>query len=252
MTPGGQTPHPLPNPAGLGFHEYLPPGYGTGARFPLVVFFHGSGERGDGSRRELARVLAHGPPKLLAGGAELPAIVISPQLGEDPLRWSAAITTPFVEHIVGAYDVDPDRIYITGLSLGGEGAWVYARSHPDRVAAIAPVCGPRSGTGYGALREVPIWAFHTGGEVVVPIQTSVDILTEVTGVEPVFAAGRTGYFDGERWSWRPGEGAPEAGEGPTFTVYPGTSHDAWTPAYSNPDLWRWLFAQRRGRPVTPG
>jgi len=251
MTAGVQTPHPLPNPTGLGFHEYLPPGYGTGARFPLIVFFHGSGERGDGSSRELARVLANGPPRLLAEGAELPAIVISPQLA-DGVRWTAAVTTPFVDRILAAYDVDPDRIYITGLSLGGEGAWVYARNHPDRIAAIAPVCGPRSGTGYGVLAGLPIWAFHTSGEEIVPVRTSVEILTEVTGVAPVPEAGQTGYFDGARWSWRPGEAAPQSGERVAFTAYPGASHDAWTPAYGNPELWRWLLAQRRGRPGAPG
>jgi predicted peptidase len=247
MTRGGQTAHPLPNPSGLGYLEYLPVGYGTGTRFPLIVFLHGSGERGDGSHRELARVFAHGPPKLLAAGAELPALVISPQLA-DERRWTAAVTTPFVDHVLGAYDVDPDRIYITGLSLGGEGAWVYGRSHPERIAALVPVCGPRSGAGYGVLRDVPIWAFHTGAEPIVPIDTSLDILTEVTGVRPEHEAGHTGYFDGTRWSWRPGEAAPRAGEGRAFTVYPGTSHDAWTPAYDNPDLWRWLFAQRRAGP----
>lgn len=247
--PGRQLPRPLPNPAGLGYHEYLPAGYGAGARFPLIVFLHGSGERGDGSRRELARVLDHGPPRLLAEGAELPAIVISPQLPEGPLRWSAAVTTPFIDHILSAHAVDPDRIYVTGLSLGGEGAWVYGRTHPDRVAAIVPVCGPRSGSGYGVLRGVPVWAFHTSGEQIVPIHTSVDTLAEVTGVAPAYTAGHTGYFDGARWSWRPGEAAPGPGENPVFTVYPGTSHDAWTPAYANAALWRWLFAQRRGRPA---
>jgi predicted peptidase len=243
MPPGRQTPCPLPNPSGLGYYEYLPAGYGTGS-FPLVVFFHGSGERGDGSPAELPRVLRHGPPKLIEHGKELPAIVISPQL-PDPARWHTSITTPFVDYLLSHYGVDRSRIYVTGLSLGGEGAWMYARSHPRTVAAIVPVCGPRSGTGYSVLRDLPIWTFHADGDPAVSLASSLDILAEVTSVAPPRRPGTTSYFDGTSWTSRAGEAPPAPGENPTFTLYPGADHDAWTPAYDNQAMWSWLFAQRR-------
>lgn len=247
MTPGRQTPVPLPNASGLGYYEYLPAGYGTGTRFPLIVFFHGSGERGNGSLEELPRLLRHGPPKLLEHGKELPAIVISPQTRA---HWSPSLTTPFVDHLLNHYDVAPDRIYITGLSLGGAGAWLYAKSNPGIPAALVPICGPNSGTGYDVLRDMPTWVFHGIDDDVVPIGASQDILAEVTGARPVVAenAGRTGYFQEARWSWRTGTAAPATGETPTFTVYADTGHDSWTAAYDDQAMWDWMLAQRRTPP----
>jgi dienelactone hydrolase len=246
-TPGGQTPYPLPNPSGRGYYEYLPEGYGSGTRFPLIVFFHGIGERGNGSLAELPRVLRNGPPKLIESGKEFPAIVISPQTATN---WASSITTPFVNYLLANYDVDPDRVYITGLSLGGQGTWDYARANPSSAAAIVPICGPRSGTGYGVLRGLPLWTFHRFGDQTVLLDHTQDILQEITGVrpvppEPVPSAGETGYFKAPSWSWRAGQAAPAAGENPAFTVYPGTGHDAWTAAYNNQAMWDWLFAQRR-------
>lgn len=235
-------PCPLPNDAGRGYYEYLPPGYGTGARFPLVVFLHGSGESGDGSPAQLPAVLRHGPPRLIERGTAFPAIVISPQTAND---WSISITTPFVDHVLRRYDVDPDRVYITGLSLGGYGTWEYARHRRDLVAAIAPICGPERGTGYGVLDGLPIWAFHRMHEEIVPVEDSENVLGQVTGVRPRSVEGQTGYFDGALWSWRAGEAAPGATENPAFTVYPGGDHDAWTAAYDNGALWDWLFSHRR-------
>jgi predicted peptidase len=193
MTPGSQTPVPLPNPSGRGYYEYRPAGYGTGTRSPLIVFFHGSGERGNGSLEKLPRVLSHGPPKLIARGQSLPAIVISPQT-ED--RWSPSITTPFIDYLLSHYDVDLDRIYITGLSLGGEGAWLYAKSNPGIPAALVPICGPDNNTGYGVLRDMPTWVFHTIGDAIVPISNTQDILAEVTGLRPAVTGndGKTRLF----------------------------------------------------------
>lgn len=248
MTPGRQTFHSLPDAAGLGYHEYLPAEHGAGARLPLLVCFHGSGERGNGSRAELPRVLRHGPAKLIAAGRDLPAIVISPQTAA---TWASSVTVPFVDHLLARYDVDPDRIYVTGLSLGGNGAWDYARARRDVVAAIVPVCGFSRGVGYGVLQGLPIWTFHDEGDTIVPIVHTAEILEEITGVRPgaTGRGGQTGAFEGGAWRWRAGQSAPVAGEGPSFTVYTGEGHDAWTPAYDNPALWDWLFAQRR--PAVP-
>lgn len=245
-TPGGQTPYPAPNDAGLGYYEYLPAGYGDGTRFPLIVFLHGVGERGNGSLQDLPRVLKNGPPKLIEGGQDFPAIVISPQVPTSQQHWAAAVTTPFVRYLLTHYDVDLERVYITGLSLGGEGTWIYAKSNPTIPAAIVPICGPKFGTGYDALSGLPIWVFHRVGDPTVSINHSVNLLEEVTAVTPApVVAGSTGYFGGTSWTWRTGQAAPLAGENPTFTVYTGSGHDAWTAAYNNQAMWSWLFAQRR-------
>jgi dienelactone hydrolase len=208
------------------------------------VFFHGIGESGNGSLAELPRVLKHGPPKLIEGGKEFPAIVISPQTSTN---WSSSITTPFVDCILANYDVDPDRVYITGLSLGGQGTWLYAAANADIPAAIVPICGPDNAIDYSVLRGMPIWTFHRIGDTTVPISETQNILEEITGVRPLVSGndGKTGYFKPSIWSWRTGQAAPAAGENPTFTVYSGTGHDAWTAAYNNQAMWDWLFAQRR-------
>jgi pimeloyl-ACP methyl ester carboxylesterase len=250
-TSGGQTPYE--NSDGLSFYEYLPAGYSNGGQFPLLVFLHGIGECGDGSFGQLPRVLKHGPPKLIENGKAFPAIVISPQALGTPTSCSwVNLTTPFIDFLLDRYAgrIDLSRIYITGLSLGGQGTWAYARNHPSTVAAIVPICGPRSGTGYSVLREMPTWPFHNTGDGTVSIGQTISLLQEITGDAPDLpspppdANTYTGYFKSTGWEWRAGQSAPGPGENPAFTVYNVNSHDAWTKAYNNQAMWDWLFAQR--------
>lgn len=248
---GVQTAHPLPNPAGLGFYEYLPAGYASGVKFPLIVFFHGQGERGNGAS-ELSRVLKNGPPKLINAGSDFPAIVISPQLPASNSSWSDTITTPFVDYLLAHYAVDPTRIYVTGLSLGGGGAWRYAKAHPNLVAAVVPVCGTESSSGYAVLADVPIWAFHSEGDPTVPLNSSTAKLEVITGIAPLanrpddnYTPGYTGSFVSGSWHWRRGYETLPPGGNPHFTVFESTSHDAWTRTYADQAMWDWLFAQKR-------
>jgi dienelactone hydrolase len=187
-------------------------------------------------------VLGHGPPKLIEDGKELPAIVISPQTATD---WSASITTTFVSYLLNHYDVDPDRVYVTGLGIGGEGTWLYASDHADTVAAIVPIAGAASGT---SLRETPIWSFYNHTDPTLPGDSLAgieDALEQLTGARPEPVPGYTGYFNGLSWRWRMGQAAPGADENPTFTVHENTGPDAWTAAYDNQAMWSWLFAQSR-------
>ncbi len=252
MTPGGQTPRPDTPDQPCGYYEYLPDDYPTGTSFPLIVFLHGIGERGNGSLAELPRVLKHGPPKLIEDGKEFPAIVISPQLPASYSKWEASFTTPCVAYILEHYKVDRSRVYVTGLSLGGEGTWLYAMANTGIPAALVPICGPKRTTGHGILGDMPIWVFHRIGDPTVPISSSQNILEEITGVKPDVTgqAGKTGYFQPSAWNWRAGDAAPGPGENPTFTVYAGSGHDAWTAAYNNQAMWDWLFAQRRTSSIT--
>ncbi len=116
---------------------YLPEGYAEQeASWPLLLFLHGAGERGD----SLDLVNVHGPPKLIEQGQGFPFIVVSPQCPVEQ-RWSVKTLDKLLNDIAAQYRVDEDRIYVTGLSMGGFGTWNLAARFPHRFAAIAPICG---------------------------------------------------------------------------------------------------------------
>ena len=120
------------------FLLYLPEGYQDKreAKWPLVLFLHGAGERGD----NLNKVKAHGPPKLVEKGQKFPFIIVSPQCPKDQ-RWDDAMLTVLLDHVCKEYRVDTSRLYLTGLSMGGYGSWSLGMALCDRFAAIAPICG---------------------------------------------------------------------------------------------------------------
>jgi predicted peptidase len=201
--------------APYGYHQYLPPDYGDdGASHPLLVFLHGSGERGDGTAR-LDRVLRHGPPRVIRAGewpATRPLIVLSPQLDTTQGAWSVEHVDAFIDHAVETYDVDTSRIYLTGLSLGGHGTWAYAAAHPDRLAAAAPVCGDGQRVeaqrgGYCDLAGLPLWAFHGANDPVVDPDGSIVPVQRLKACTP------------------PSEPAPR------LTLFPGVGHDSWSLVY---------------------
>lgn len=195
----------------------LPEGYGDESkaeRWPLLVFLHGAGESGD----DLEKVKAHGPPKLIAAGDRaFPCIVVSPQ---SPGRgWNPDVLAALVDEICREYRVDEDRIWLTGLSMGGFGTWALAASKPDRFAALVPICGGANPSQADKLLGIPIWAFHGAKDFVVPLASSQAIVDAIR----------------------------EKGGDPKFTVYPEAGHDSWTETYADPALWDWLFAQSRGK-----
>ena len=190
----------------------LPADYATQESWPLVLFLHGAGERGD----DLELVKKHGPPKLISEGKKFPFIVVSPQCPND-VWWEPIELTALLDDVISKHKVDENRICVTGLSMGGFGTWRLAAYTPQRFAAIAPICG--GGEPHWARRfpHLPTWAFHGAKDTGVPLersQTMVDALTE------------------------------KGGE-PRLTVYADAGHDSWTETYQNPELYRWLLAQRR-------
>lgn len=201
--------------APFGYHQYLPPAHAEtpSAPRPLLVFLHGIGERGNGSD-ELDRVLRHGPPRLIEQDtwpSDRPFIVLSPQLDTTQGRWSVENIDAFIDHAVDTYAVDTNRIYLTGLSLGGYGTWAYAAAHSDRLAAIAPICGDgRTVEKHGAycdLSGLPVWAFHgTDDSVVDPAGSLVPVrrLRECT---------------------------PAPDPSPRLTLFPNVGHDSWSLVY---------------------
>lgn len=193
----------------------LPKGYGENDKtWPLMMFLHGAGERGD----DLDLVKKHGPPKLIDQGKALPFIVVSPQCPAERW-WPEKIDTlvALLDEIASKYAVDKDRIYLTGLSMGGFGTWALACDQPDRFAAIVPICG--GGQRYLArrLKNVPVWAFHGAKDSVVPLELSEKMV----------------------------EAVKRSGGDAKLTVYPEATHDSWTATYDNPKLYEWLLSHRK-------
>lgn len=194
----------------------------NGSSVPLILFLHGAGERGD----KVRKVATHGPPKLIAAGQKIPAIVVSPQCpaGEwwnDHLDGLSAL----LDQILDQYNVDESRIYLTGLSMGGYGSWALAAMEPERFAAVVPICGGGAKSMGRSLRDLPIWAFHGDADRVVPVQESRDMVESI-----------------ER----------RGGKKVRLTTYPGVRHDSWTQTYDDPEVWEWLLAQTKAKPSPPG
>ncbi len=183
---------------------------------PLLIFLHGSGERGT----DLELLKCHSVPKLAdAPEFDLPAIVVCPQINSQTDIWSYNLDklAHFVKELIDRYPVDPNRVSLTGISIGGYGTWEAATRYPELFAAIAPVCGGGHPFRASFLKQVKIRAFHGTADSVVPPHCSTDM------VEAVNAAG----------------GQAE------LTLYHGVGHNAWDPAYSQSDVLSWLIAQKR-------
>ena len=206
-------------PVKLDYLLYLPPDYGKDPanKTPVILFLHGAGERGT----DVNQVKRHGPPKLLEKGTDLAVkdfVVISPQCPPD--RWWQ------VHEVLALLDgvlkdlphADLDRVYLTGLSMGGFGTWEVATREPERFAAIAPICGGGNPRTARRLKDMPTWAFHGDKDDVVPLSASVEM------VEAVKKAGN---------------------ETIEFTRYPDAKHDSWTATYDNPELYAWFLRHRR-------
>lgn len=207
-------------PVELSYLLYLPEDYEQKEKWPLLLFLHGAGERGD----NLDLVKVHGPPKLISQGKQFPFIVVSPQCPRGRW-WESLELVLLLDEIVKRYNVDEDRIYVTGLSMGGFGTWRLAFVQADRFAAIAPICG--GGEPYWARRKrfnnLPVWAFHGAKDSVIPAERSEEMV----------------------------EAIRKEGGNAKLTIYPEAGHDSWTETYDNPELYEWLLSHRRGTPEEP-
>ncbi|HMO65954.1 MAG TPA: PHB depolymerase family esterase, partial [Verrucomicrobiota bacterium] len=128
----------ITRPVALNYLLHLPAGYVAGAtrHWPLMLFLHGAGERGT----NLARVKVHGPPKIAETNAAFPFILVSPQCPPGD-RWDPHALLALLDSVMAKHAVDPERVYVTGLSMGGYGTWALAAAAPERFAAVAPICG---------------------------------------------------------------------------------------------------------------
>ena len=202
---------------------FLPKGYNpkNERRWPLIFFLHGAGERGT----NIWKVATHGSPKIAPTEADFPFIVVSPQCPEGQI-WSKDTLLALLDDVEARYAVDKSRVYLTGLSMGGFGTWDLGVAHPERFAAMVPICGggqpiavALAGRAQGeALRSLGVWAFHGGKDPVVPLEESQRMVNALkqAGVREV-----------------------------KLTVYPEAGHDSWTETYNNPELYRWLLQHER-------
>jgi len=202
---------------------FLPQGYDEQAekRWPLILFLHGSGERGT----DVWKVATHGPPKEVREHPDFPFIVVSPQCPDGQI-WSDDVVLALLNHVKRRYAVDPTRVYLTGLSMGGYAAWSLGVSYPEKFAAIVPICGGGNLISFllamqdkgPALKSLGVWAFHGAKDPVVPVEESqrmVDTLKKF-GVTDL-----------------------------KLTIYPEAQHDSWTETYKNPELYQWLLEHER-------
>ena len=205
-----QLPHEL-NPNYL---LYLPQAYDTlqSASWPCILFLHGGGERG----HDVNQIKNQGLPKLLEHRDDFPFVVVSPQFSWDA-RWSDESLDTVLNEITGEYRIDADRVYVTGMSMGGYGTWSLALAYPQRFAAIAPICGGGDPDRVCVIKHLPVWNFHGARDTVVPLECSEVIV----------------------------EALKRCGGIVRFTVYPEAGHDSWTETYNNPELYSWLLEHSR-------
>ena len=192
------------------------PALAEGEESPLVLFLHGSGERGDDNTQQLR----HGVKSFIEGQDARPCFVAAPQCPRGQW-WDPEHVIEFAEAMIATAGVDRDRVYITGLSMGGVGTWQVTGRRPELFAAAIPVCGFGELERASRLTPMPLWVFHGSDDRVLPVKHSRAM------VEAIRAAG----------------GAPK------YTEYAGVAHDSWTRTYANPDVHAWLFNQRRPAPV---
>lgn len=200
---------------------YLPEGYDPEDRekkWPVIYFFHGIGEKGS----DLQELTAYGVPKYILDGGMLEAIMIAPQCPEDS-HWADTDVEEerlklFIGENKGKYRIDEDRIYATGLSMGGRCAWKQMLAMPDTFAAALVVCGRTNTYDFSEILDVPVWMFHGALDDTVAFANVNRIVTQL-------------YGQGHHYF--------------KLTVYPYLSHDSWSSVYVRPDIYEWLLAQTR-------
>jgi predicted peptidase len=218
------------------YQVYVPGDYTTSTAWPVILFLHGAGERGSDGLRQTSVGLA---PANRNDPTRFPAIVVFPQVPDDS-QWvgmPADVAMTALRQTQAEFHTDPDRVYLTGLSMGGHGTWYLAYRNPDVFAAVVPICGwvvdiPQfrgsvpvvpgdSGTPIPALarrlRQVPIWIFHGEVDRVVPVAGSRE----------------------------PAAALKDVGADVRYTEFLGLDHDSWDATYASKAFVDWLFAQRR-------
>lgn len=205
----------------IGYYEYLPENYSIGANYPVVIFLHGVGEKGNGTT-DLARVKVNGPPKMIDNGTNFGFICITPQTNW-PHDWKPEYVDEIIEMVKTQYKVDANRIYLTGLSMGGAGTFDYAgysKTNANKLAAIVPMAGWLSQTACN-MNTLPIWGFQGGND-------GSGTINAINGIKSC---------------------NPAPLPTPLITVYPNVGHNCWDLAYSDQKMWDWLLSQKKSSSI---
>lgn len=234
--------------APYGYYLYTPSGYDEieEATFPLLIFLHGSGEKGNSSNDPniLDKVLRNGPPKLIENeqwSPTYPMLVVSPQCHDG--WWDANKIQEMIDYSVENYKVNTSRIYLTGLSMGGYGTFNYLTTYGNEgsIAAAVPICGSGNAGKVDKCTEIPIWAFHGDADKTVDKSGSINFVEAYNSQEaPVKYKAR-------------------------LTIYPGVGHDSWSRTYDgngmgteSPDydafymsIYDWMFQYERAEVSNP-
>ena len=195
--------------------QYLPKGYDPNKKYPLVFFLHGAGERGD----DLDVAMRNGYMKhVRESGKEYPFIFVGPQCPFEKY-WGCYTESllGFLDYIMETLPIDEDRVYLTGLSMGGTGTFMLAMAAPDRFAALAPVCGTGIYWHACVIRHIPIYIYHGDCDDIVPLYESTNMLRALNS----------------------GGGTAK------IKVLHGEGHGAWEAAYSDDELLEWMLSQKR-------
>jgi predicted peptidase len=227
-----------PEPAAWGFQNrhlhlkggpaayavWLPPGYDRTRAWPCIVSLNGSGECGADGLRQIRQGLG---PELQAHPERWPFVVVLPQKPREDEEWEEREDLAFgaLKAVQRSYNIDPERIALTGISQGGHGAWMIGARHPDRWSCLVPVCGyGRALTVASRVAKLPVWAFQGLKDDVVDPRETQGIVAELARLTK--AAGLAE---------------------PRLTLYPDLGHGCWAAAYADSALPAWMLAQRRGR-----
>jgi predicted peptidase len=196
--------------AEINYLMFLPKDYSkTGVPSPMIVFLHGSGERGN----DLEKVKAWGPPAIVEKNPDFPFVVLSPQC-PDGQWWNPILLKGMIDDVLATNNIDKNRIYLTGLSMGGFGAWELAIAYPDYFAALAPICGGGNPILADQLKDIPIWVFHGKKDDSVPEEQSAQMV----------------------------EALKKIGADVVYSVLPEGGHvDAWVYAYGEAGLFDWFL-----------
>lgn len=209
-----------------------PENYDPSTKYPLVLFLHGAGERGEDNRRQLI----HGAGDLVRPGMrkQHPAFVVAPQCPEGQ-KWvdvpwdgkshslpeqesdAMSLILQLLGELPKEFSIDQNRVYVTGLSMGGFGTWDLLARKPELVAAAIPICGGGDPKYVDRYKDVPIWVFHGGSDEAVDVKRSREMVAALEA----------------------------AGGRPIYTEYPEVGHNSWAATYANRAVWDWLFAQHK-------
>ncbi len=221
-----------PNGDSLLYRIYIPKKFKKERNYPLVLFFHGAGERGNDNVKQLT----HGVEEILTYSKKngIETFILAPQCPENK-QWvdtpwdapshtmsdkpssSMQLVLQLLDELIAVYPLDINRLYVTGLSMGGFAVWDIIQRFPDKFAAAVPVCGGGDASLAYRVKDVPIWAFHGDQDKTILPKRSRDMINAIK----------------------------LAGGNPIYTEYKGVAHDSWTKAYANQEMLNWMFSQNK-------